>query len=203
MKYVVNHTHSDTHAHTQTNCEICQQVWFHTCWHISLTLKTLCQKYIDPTDCTCITARTTDISHDMRAEASGSHEDGDSSRVERTYNVCAVHILSQSQLGDHVSLCTISHIHICIYRTCSKAQDNTMFKLYVCVKKKKNWWWWWCSILQLQHLEMFEIGFVFPEIKLTPYVIHAAVLHDGNFSSQQIHKETWVTTLIIIIFWMF
>lgn len=43
-------------------------------------------------------------------------------------------IFFQSNLGDHVSLWTISHIHICMYSTYSSiGQSLTMFKLYVFV----------------------------------------------------------------------
>lgn len=47
---------------------------------------------------------------------------------------CMLFIFFQSNLGDHVSLWTISHIHICMYSTYSSiGQSLTMFKLYVFV----------------------------------------------------------------------
>lgn len=40
----------------------------------------------------------------------------------------------------------------------------------------------------LKYLEMFEIVFVFPEVKLTPYIIHATVLDNGKCFNSKYYK---------------
>lgn len=121
MKYVINHTDTQTHAHTNqlfvryTNRCGSQAI---TPVDISRnTIATLFEKYIDLTDCTCITERT--------EVHRGWFPWGQ--LVVHGWNKCIMFMLfifCQSQLGDHVCLCTNSHIHICIYSTYSTAQDN-------------------------------------------------------------------------------